>query len=198
MSRSSAKVEYRTIASTVCELQWISYLLQDFGFLPSLSIPPQCDNHATLHITTNLVFQIVPNIWRLIVTWFKINSSKDLFYLITFLQSFTLQTYSQKLYLLLLFHFCCPSKACLIFTKLQLAGRMYRKLVVKSQLNFSQLAMSFLVCSLLFFSYHFAKFFVYKYSPAYTFLDIENKKLLHFFVVVHITFVSCLHQYQSS
>ena len=105
MSRSSAKVEYRTIASTVCELQWISYLLQDFGFLPSLSIPLQCDNHAALHITTNLVFQIVPNIWRLIVTWFKINSSKDLFYLITFLQSFILQTYSQNLYLLLLFHF---------------------------------------------------------------------------------------------
>ena len=40
VSRSSAKAKYRSMVSTVCELQWISYLLQDFGFLPSLSIPP--------------------------------------------------------------------------------------------------------------------------------------------------------------
>ena len=98
MSHSYVEVEYRSMGSIVCELQWISYLLQDFGFLPSLPIPLWCDN-----------FKNVPNIWRLIVTCFEISSSIDLFHLSTFLPSFKLQTYSQKLYLLLVFLFCCPN-----------------------------------------------------------------------------------------
>lgn len=38
-SRSSAEVKYRSLASTVCELKWISYLLKDFGISPPLPIP---------------------------------------------------------------------------------------------------------------------------------------------------------------
>ena len=52
-----------------------------------------------------LYFMNVPNIWRLIITWFEINLSKNLFYLNTFLPSFRSQTYSQKLYSLLVFFF---------------------------------------------------------------------------------------------
>ncbi|KAL0366821.1 UNVERIFIED_CONTAM: Retrovirus-related Pol polyprotein from transposon RE1 [Sesamum radiatum] len=56
VSRSSAEAEYRSMASTVCELLWISYLLRDFEVFVSLPIPLWCDNQAALHITANLVF----------------------------------------------------------------------------------------------------------------------------------------------
>ncbi|KAK4390694.1 Retrovirus-related Pol polyprotein from transposon RE2 [Sesamum angolense] len=54
--RSSAEAEYRSMASTVCELLWITYLLRDFGVSVSLPIPFWCDNQAALHITANPVF----------------------------------------------------------------------------------------------------------------------------------------------
>ena len=114
MSRSYVEVEYRSMGSIVCELQWISYLLQDFGFLHSLPIPLWCDN-----------FMNVPNIWRLIVTCFEISSSNDLFHFSTFLPSFKLQTYSRKLYLLLVFLFCCPNwyvNELIIFKSIQIIG----------------------------------------------------------------------------
>ncbi|XP_019055649.1 PREDICTED: uncharacterized protein LOC109115767 [Nelumbo nucifera] len=56
VSRSSAEAEYRSLAFTVCELQWISYILQDFQVSPPLPIPLWCNNMAALHITINSVF----------------------------------------------------------------------------------------------------------------------------------------------
>ncbi|KAK4401408.1 Retrovirus-related Pol polyprotein from transposon RE2 [Sesamum angolense] len=56
VSRSSAEAEYRSMASTVCELLWITYLLRDFGVSVSLPIHFWCDNQAALHITANPVF----------------------------------------------------------------------------------------------------------------------------------------------
>ncbi|KAL0342499.1 UNVERIFIED_CONTAM: Retrovirus-related Pol polyprotein from transposon RE2 [Sesamum calycinum] len=56
VSRSSAEVEYRSLAATVCELQWISYILPGLGFSPSLPIRMFCDNKATLHIMANPIF----------------------------------------------------------------------------------------------------------------------------------------------
>ncbi|KAL0399301.1 UNVERIFIED_CONTAM: Retrovirus-related Pol polyprotein from transposon RE2 [Sesamum radiatum] len=56
VSRSSAEAEYRSMAATVCELKWISYLLHDFDVLASTPIPLHCDNQAALHIMANLVF----------------------------------------------------------------------------------------------------------------------------------------------
>ncbi|XP_010267875.1 PREDICTED: uncharacterized protein LOC104604981 [Nelumbo nucifera] len=56
VSRSSAAAEYRSLASSVRELEWISYILQDFQVSPPLPIPLWCDNMATLHITANPVF----------------------------------------------------------------------------------------------------------------------------------------------
>ncbi|KAL0436217.1 UNVERIFIED_CONTAM: Retrovirus-related Pol polyprotein from transposon RE1 [Sesamum radiatum] len=52
VSRSSAEAEYRAMASTVCELQ---YLLKDFGITTPTPIPFWCDNQAALHITANPV-----------------------------------------------------------------------------------------------------------------------------------------------
>ncbi|KAL0315464.1 UNVERIFIED_CONTAM: hypothetical protein Sradi_5424600 [Sesamum radiatum] len=56
VSRSSAEAEYRSMAATVCELKWISYLLRDFGVSADVPIPLHCDNQAALHIMANPVF----------------------------------------------------------------------------------------------------------------------------------------------
>ncbi|GAA0149006.1 transmembrane signal receptor [Lithospermum erythrorhizon] len=56
VSKSSAEAEYRSMGATVCELQWISYVLADLGCSLNLPIPLMCDNQAALHITSNPVF----------------------------------------------------------------------------------------------------------------------------------------------
>ncbi|KAL0355010.1 UNVERIFIED_CONTAM: Retrovirus-related Pol polyprotein from transposon RE1 [Sesamum radiatum] len=56
VSRSSAEAEYRSMGTTVCELQWISYLLHDFGIPVHTPISMFCDNKAALHIMANPVF----------------------------------------------------------------------------------------------------------------------------------------------
>ncbi|XP_019054182.1 PREDICTED: uncharacterized protein LOC109115039 [Nelumbo nucifera] len=56
VSRSSAEAEYRSLATTICEVQWISYILADFRIPLQLPIPLWCDNQAALHITANPVF----------------------------------------------------------------------------------------------------------------------------------------------
>ncbi|KAL0451508.1 UNVERIFIED_CONTAM: Retrovirus-related Pol polyprotein from transposon RE2 [Sesamum latifolium] len=53
---SRPEAEYRSLAATVCELKWLSYLLTDFGISPQLPIPLYCDNKAALHILANPVF----------------------------------------------------------------------------------------------------------------------------------------------
>ncbi|KAL0406467.1 UNVERIFIED_CONTAM: Retrovirus-related Pol polyprotein from transposon RE1 [Sesamum latifolium] len=56
VSRSTAEVEYRSMGSSIYELSWILFLLQDFGFVVPTLIPFLCDNQAALHIVNNFVF----------------------------------------------------------------------------------------------------------------------------------------------
>nr|CAD1821571.1 unnamed protein product [Ananas comosus var. bracteatus] len=56
VSRSSAEVEYRAMASTACELVWLKALLKDMGFNHDGPIQMKCDNQAAIHISTNPVF----------------------------------------------------------------------------------------------------------------------------------------------
>ncbi|XP_031268944.1 uncharacterized protein LOC116127439 [Pistacia vera] len=44
VSRSSAEAEYRAMATTSCELQWLSYILQDLHISVSLPADLYCDN----------------------------------------------------------------------------------------------------------------------------------------------------------
>ncbi|KAL2226639.1 UNVERIFIED_CONTAM: hypothetical protein Sindi_2022600 [Sesamum indicum] len=44
------------MASTVCELLWVSFLLRDLDIPVSLPIPFWCDNKAVLHISANPIF----------------------------------------------------------------------------------------------------------------------------------------------
>jgi hypothetical protein len=56
VSRSSSEAEYRALASTTCELQWLTYLLQDLqvSFIqPALLY---CDSQSARHIAFNPTF----------------------------------------------------------------------------------------------------------------------------------------------
>jgi len=56
VSRSSAESEYRAMEKATCEIIWIYQLLMEIGLNMSLPTRLWCDNKATLHIATNLVF----------------------------------------------------------------------------------------------------------------------------------------------
>ncbi|XP_022856859.1 uncharacterized protein LOC111377935 [Olea europaea var. sylvestris] len=56
VSRSTAEAEYRSLATTVCEVTWINYILKDFAITIPLPIPLWCDNKSALHICANPVF----------------------------------------------------------------------------------------------------------------------------------------------
>ncbi|KAL0406498.1 UNVERIFIED_CONTAM: Retrovirus-related Pol polyprotein from transposon RE2 [Sesamum latifolium] len=56
VSRSTVEAEYRSLAATVCELRWVSYILKDLGVDILTPIPLFCDNKAALHIMANPVF----------------------------------------------------------------------------------------------------------------------------------------------
>ncbi|GKV51884.1 hypothetical protein SLEP1_g58503 [Rubroshorea leprosula] len=53
---SSVEAEYKSMASTIAEITWLTYLLRDIGiYIPN---PPilHCDNISALHMTVNPVF----------------------------------------------------------------------------------------------------------------------------------------------
>ncbi|XP_075489641.1 uncharacterized protein LOC142528475 [Primulina tabacum] len=56
ISRSSTEAEYRAMASTTCEIVWLSWLLADFGILLRHPTPLYCDNQSAIQIACNSVF----------------------------------------------------------------------------------------------------------------------------------------------
>ncbi|GAA0158433.1 transmembrane signal receptor [Lithospermum erythrorhizon] len=56
VSRSSTESEYRSAAATVCELKWMSYILQDLCQKVLFLITLKCDNRSAIHIIENPVF----------------------------------------------------------------------------------------------------------------------------------------------
>ncbi|KAJ1685788.1 hypothetical protein LUZ63_017178 [Rhynchospora breviuscula] len=56
VSRSSAEAEYRSMATTACELTWLKTLLQSLGVSHTQPMKLMCDSQAALHIAANPVF----------------------------------------------------------------------------------------------------------------------------------------------
>ena len=56
VSQSSSKAEYRALATTTCELQWLTCLLQDLRVPFTSPALLYCDNRSTLHLAANPLF----------------------------------------------------------------------------------------------------------------------------------------------
>ena len=56
MSRSSAETEYRSMATTVCEIIWIRQLLSDLYVCCLDPVSLYCDSQAARHIANNPVY----------------------------------------------------------------------------------------------------------------------------------------------
>lgn len=56
LSKSSAEAEYRSLASTTCEVIWLSNLLHSVGLKNLLHVDIFCDNNAAIQIAANPVF----------------------------------------------------------------------------------------------------------------------------------------------
>ena len=56
VSRSSTEAEYRALATTACEVQWLKYLLCDLQIQPTHTTVMYCDNKFPRHIAHNQSF----------------------------------------------------------------------------------------------------------------------------------------------
>jgi len=55
VSRSSTEAEYRALAATTCEIQWLKYLLDDIGINHRSPAVLYCDNQSAIQIASNQV-----------------------------------------------------------------------------------------------------------------------------------------------
>ncbi|KAI3723909.1 hypothetical protein L2E82_35671 [Cichorium intybus] len=56
VARSSAEAEYRSMASTICEVLWLRWLLCDLDAVQEDATALMCDNEAARHIAVNPVY----------------------------------------------------------------------------------------------------------------------------------------------
>ena len=56
VSRSSVEVEYRSMAMTTCELQWLKVVLSSLGVSHPTPMSLHCDSQAALYISQNPIF----------------------------------------------------------------------------------------------------------------------------------------------
>jgi len=53
MLRSSSEAEYRALATTCCEVQWLNYLLEDLHVVTNNNASLFCDSQSARHIAHN-------------------------------------------------------------------------------------------------------------------------------------------------
>ncbi|XP_019435088.1 PREDICTED: uncharacterized protein LOC109341602 [Lupinus angustifolius] len=55
VARSSCEAEYRALAATVCEVQWLIYLLHDLQVQDTMPVFLFCDKQSAIHIARNII-----------------------------------------------------------------------------------------------------------------------------------------------
>ncbi|XP_017423398.1 uncharacterized mitochondrial protein AtMg00810-like [Vigna angularis] len=68
--RSSTEAEYRALAATICEMQWLHYLLQDLQIQPTSIVVLYCDSNSAKHIAHNQSFHERTKHLSWNATWF--------------------------------------------------------------------------------------------------------------------------------
>nr|GMD28195.1 uncharacterized mitochondrial protein AtMg00810-like [Ipomoea batatas] len=56
VTKSSSEAEYKALAATTCEIQWLSFLLADLGVNKYEAASIYCDSKSAIAIAENLVF----------------------------------------------------------------------------------------------------------------------------------------------
>lgn len=56
VSKSSVKIEYKTMAHIICELAWTKHLFVELNFPHLGPMELKCDYQTTTYISSNLVF----------------------------------------------------------------------------------------------------------------------------------------------
>ncbi|KAL0326509.1 UNVERIFIED_CONTAM: hypothetical protein Sangu_1728900 [Sesamum angustifolium] len=120
------------MASTICELLWLSYLLCDFCIPVQEPIPFWCDDKAALHITANLIFH--ERTKHLDIDCYLVRDQFKLgfIFLPTSVVLANLLTFSPKLLLLLFFPVYCPIWAWV--PKFHLEGGCYISIIISADL----------------------------------------------------------------
>ena len=83
ISRSSAEAEYRSLASTVAEIIWLTGLFKELGVQVKLPVPIYSDSKSAIQIAANPVFHERKNTLTLIVISSGRRHNKDSFNLYT-------------------------------------------------------------------------------------------------------------------
>jgi hypothetical protein len=53
LSNSYSEAEYKPLSNAVCEIQWLTYSMNDFKLKPTKVLVLYCDNQSALHIVAN-------------------------------------------------------------------------------------------------------------------------------------------------
>jgi len=73
ISKSSSKAEYKALATTTCEIQWLTYILQELEIPYTQPTTLYCDNQSQYKLLLIKSFISALSLLRLTVTSFKRN-----------------------------------------------------------------------------------------------------------------------------
>ena len=109
VSRSFLEAEYKALVSATCELQWLTFLLEEFKVVFHQLVVLYCDNKPALLITANPVFHERTKHIKIDCQSFERRSLQGLLSCYQYLLPISLQIYTPKHSCLVLFSSYTPS-----------------------------------------------------------------------------------------